>query len=277
MKEENAMSAQIVVKNFTAAFGDRVILKDVSFKIDEHRFTVIVGENGTGKTTLIKALIQEFIGQKHPGHENKKQKGTIEVNSKSLAHVPQFRDLGDDYPLTIRSFIALGLKSGLRPWLNTHEKSAIDQALKQVDLADLADLRLSDASGGQKQRAYIAQALVQEPDLLILDEPTAALDANHALALVKSVRALQQSRQIGVLWISHDTSWVKEYADGYLWLHDGQIQGGQAADLPDAAASQHRQEVNHVWSSFYAKRFYCRHSDFNCCWNSGNFCGRSLI
>ncbi|GAP02384.1 ABC-type Mn/Zn transport systems, ATPase component [Fructobacillus pseudoficulneus] len=239
------MAQQVEVSHFTAAFSDRVILNDVSFSIPAHQFTVIVGENGAGKTTLIKALIQTVLGAKTTGRGQSHHE-QIRVNSQNLAYVPQFRDLGDDYPLSIASFVALGLKKGLRPWLTKTEKEAIQTALAQVDLADLAKQRLADASGGQKQRAYIAQALVQNPDLLILDEPTAALDANHALALVKRVRDLQQSRQIGVLWISHDTSWVKDFADDYLWLHDGQVDFGLAKDLPDHASSHHHQEVNHV-------------------------------
>ncbi|GAO99687.1 metal ABC transporter ATP-binding protein [Fructobacillus ficulneus] len=236
------MVNQVEVKDFTAAFSGRTILDHISFSIPQSQFTVIVGENGAGKTTLIKAIIQTVLGAKRPVGEKAK---AIRVASKYLAYVPQFRDLGSDYPLTIHAFVALGLNRGLRPWLNKKERAAIDLALDQVDLADLADQRLAAASGGQKQRAYIAQALVQNPDLLILDEPTAALDAGHSLALVKKVRALQEQRQIGVLWISHDTSWIKDYADRYLWLHDGQAESGLAQDLPDQAI-HHHQEVTNV-------------------------------
>ncbi|MDF7637022.1 ATP-binding cassette domain-containing protein [Leuconostocaceae bacterium ESL0958] len=232
------MTAVISVADYQATFGQKTILKQVSFTLKGPAFTVILGENGAGKTTLMKAVLKAALAP-HPG-------SAIQVQADRLAYVPQFRDLGDDYPLSIAAFVGLGLNRGFRPWTTAAEKKRLRWALAQVDLADKADLALAAASGGQKQRAYIAQALVQQPDLLILDEPTASLDAKHTAVLIARLRALQQETGMLVLFISHDTSWVSQYADNYLWLHDQQVTVGAAAALPQAAQSKHSEEVHHV-------------------------------
>lgn len=232
------MTEQIQVNHYTVSFGKKMILKDVSFALAGDQLTVVLGENGAGKTTLIKALIQAALtGEKADA---------IQVYTNKLAYVPQFRDLGDDYPLSIKAFVGLGMRDAGLPWLSHEEKERVSDALARLDLSELADMPLAQASGGQKQRAYIAQALAKKPDLLILDEPSSALDSMHTAELVNQIRKAQQDWKIGVLWISHDTSWVKESADSYLWLHDQTITMGPAAELPDGASSKHSEEVKHV-------------------------------
>ncbi|MCO0831734.1 ATP-binding cassette domain-containing protein [Fructobacillus sp. W13] len=233
------MTAQVAVSNYTAAFGKKVILQNVSFTIPKEQLTVILGENGAGKTTLVKALLDAFLKTKNADQ-------SIAVEANRLAYVPQFRDLGADYPLSIASFVGLAVRQKGWPFLTKAEKSRVQDALKLVDLEDQQDLPLSKASGGQKQRAYVAQALAQEPDLLVLDEPTAALDGKHSQELVAAIRNAQKEKQVGVLWISHDTSWVKDFADNYLWLHDQTADFGAVSELPDAALSKHHEEVNHA-------------------------------
>lgn len=236
------MTEQLSLNNFTAAFGKKVILKDVSFQVPAGQLTVILGENGAGKTTLIKAILNAYLQSTAVIDEA----AAIQVSAKKLAYVPQFRDLGSDYPLSITAFVGLAIRKKGWPFLTKAEKARVKHAIEQVDLTAQADLPLSQASGGQKQRAYIAQALAQAPDLLILDEPTAALDAKHSQALVKHIRAVQQESGIGVLWISHDTSWVQDFADNYLWLHDGQAEFGPVSALPQDCQSSHQEEVNHA-------------------------------
>ncbi|MCK8616790.1 ATP-binding cassette domain-containing protein [Fructobacillus sp. M158] len=233
------MTEQIQVRHFQAAFGKKIILKDLSFSLPNDQLTVVLGENGAGKTTLIRAILQAAL--------TKKGDAAIQVNAQKIAYVPQFRDLGADYPLSIQAFVSLGIRDHGLPWLSKKEKKAVQGALQRVDLTELADLPLAKASGGQKQRAYIAQALAKQPDLLILDEPTSALDSQHTKALVQQICQVQQDWQIGVLWISHDTTWVRESADNFLWLHDQTASLGVAKDLPVEAESKHQEEVKHVF------------------------------
>lgn len=233
------MKTIIQVDHFRAAFGKKVILKDVSFTLTNDQLVVILGENGAGKTTLVKAILNAALSQE--------KTGAIQVQAENVAYVPQFRDLGADYPLSIRSFIALGVRNYGLPWLSKSEKQHVADAIQRFDLEAIADQPIAMASGGQKQRAYIAQAVAKQPDLLILDEPSSALDSEHTLALVKQIRQVQQEQKMLVLWISHDTSWVKGKADRYLWLHNQEVDLGLAKELPVAADSTHREEVNHVF------------------------------
>ncbi|MDF7626435.1 ABC transporter ATP-binding protein [Lactobacillaceae bacterium L1_55_11] len=226
----------IAARDLGIRYGKTSILSDVNFQIHSEAFVVILGDNGAGKTSLIRTI----LGQTQPST------GTLTVQAQKIGYVPQFRSISADYPLSVRDFVGLGFNQPGRLWFNAQEKAAIQAAIKQVDLTDLANHRLGLSSGGQKQRAFVAQALAQEPDLLILDEPTASLDEKHSLALVKMVRRLQQERGLTVLWITHDTQWINDYADDYLWLANGDLKQGKIADLAQDVPVGHRQEVNHV-------------------------------
>lgn len=233
------MKTAIQVSHYQASFGKKVILKDVSFNLTDDQLVVILGENGAGKTTLVTSILEATLG--------KQKKASIQVCADTVAYVPQFRDLGADYPLSIRSFVALGVRDTGLPWLTKKEKMNVQDALKRFDLLAIEDLPIAKASGGQKQRAYIAQAIATNPDLLILDEPSSALDSEHTASLVKEIRRVQKERKILVLWISHDTSWIKADADRYLWLHDQGVSTGKANELPEEADSTHREEVLHAF------------------------------
>ncbi|CAH1852885.1 metal ABC transporter ATP-binding protein [Convivina intestini] len=225
----------ITAKDLTVKYGEKVILHDVNVTIPQQSFVAILGENGAGKTTLIKAL----LGQ------NRSITGQLSTQARQIGYVPQFRSISRDYPLSIRSFVGLGFNHGWQPWYRASEKKAITRAIAEVDLTDLADNRLGLVSGGQKQRAFVAQALAQEPDLLILDESTASLDARHSIELVQTIVKLQQEHQMTVLWITHDTSWVKKYADYFLWVHDQQVTAGPIDQLPATAISHGQEEEVH--------------------------------
>ena len=116
-------------------------------------------------------------------------------------------------------------------WLNKREKSAVESALKLMDLADMSDKRLGLASGGQKQRAFVAQALVQQPDLLILDESTASLDHEHKIQLLQTVKQLQKTQHLTILFITHELELVAQFADGYLLFENGHVTQGGVDEL----------------------------------------------
>src|SRR5699024_2702146 len=143
---------------------------------------VVVGENGVGKTTLVRALF----------HQLKPRHGQIEFAAGTrLGYVPQFRNLARDYPLAVRDFVALNLPLKLTPWLSKKERQQVTSILRQTNVLPLADRPLGVASGGEKQRAYLAQALLAHPQLLILDESTASLDNEVKYELLDLVTKFQ--------------------------------------------------------------------------------------
>lgn len=210
----------IETKDFGIRYGEKVILSAANITIPKGRFFAILGENGAGKTSFVKAL----IGQ------NVQTVGTLSRQAKRIGFVPQFRDITRDYPLRISEFVGLNYNQGWRLWWQADEKQAIQAALARMDLLGIANQRLGLASGGQKQRAFVAQALVQKPDLLILDESTASLDHEHKVQLLQTVKQLQKEEDLTILFITHELKLISQFADGYLLFENGGVtQGDQIA------------------------------------------------
>lgn len=208
--------------HLTLGYGSHVVIQDLSFAVNQGDFLVIVGENGVGKTTLVRSL----LGFLEP------QQGTIskQVGLK-IGYVPQFRNLDTEYPLSIRDFVALNLPPTIRPWLSHRERQKVQQTLEQTKLADIADRPLGLASGGEKQRAYLAQALLASPQLLIMDESTASLDNEMKFELLDLVSHFQQ-RGLSVMFITHDWELARYYGTRYLRLLPRRYEQGPINELP---------------------------------------------
>lgn len=194
-------------------------------------FLVVVGENGVGKTTLVRAL----LGQLKPkAGVIKKPKDLI------IGYVPQFRNLDDEYPLSIRDFVALNLPVRRLPWLGHRERQRLDEVLAETNLKPIEDRLLGSASGGEKQRAYLAQALLRSPQLLVLDESTASLDNEMKYELLDLV---DQERQRGltVLFVTHDLDLARRYASDYLFLDRNGFDSGPIDQLPISQLTEVKQ------------------------------------
>ena len=214
----------IAVQHLGIGFPNNQVFKDLNFNIEQGDFLTVIGENGVGKTTLIRAL----LGMLKP------TAGQIKYypNKKAIkiGYVPQFRNLDQEYPLTIEDFVGLNLK-GWQPWLSRAEHRQVATALAVTNLKKLRQRPLGMASGGEKQRAYLAQAIVQQPQLLILDESTASLDNEMKNELLDLVHNLNQTSNITVFFVTHDLPLAKQYAKHYLALKPGHQQFGNIADM----------------------------------------------
>lgn len=230
----------IQTRDFGIRYGEKIVLSHANIDVPAGRFFAVLGENGAGKTSFVKSIIGE----------NQQTEGDLQLNATRVGFVPQFRDITRDYPLNIAEFVALNYNKGWRLWLNTQEKMAVQSALELMDLSDMRDKRLGLASGGQKQRAFVAQALVQKPDLLILDESTASLDHEHKVQLLQAVKQLQKQQQLTVLFITHELELVSQFADGYLFFEKGHVTQGTVDELQSLTMKMtHRHaldEVRHV-------------------------------
>lgn len=206
-------------------FSEKQVLNNLSFKLKRGTFLSIVGENGVGKTTLIKII----LGQLKP------TKGTIEFfpNRKAvkIGYVPQFRNIGDEYPLSVKNFVSLNFNGYKLPWLSRHEKARLKQILQQTNLTKIENEPLGQTSGGEKQRAYLAQALINQPDLLILDESTASLDPIAKENLLELVKNLNQKTGVTVISVTHDIPLTKQFSDEFLLLKADGYETGPINDL----------------------------------------------
>jgi zinc/manganese transport system ATP-binding protein len=231
------MTDLLSVDHLSFGFHDRQLYQDLTFNLKQGSMTSLIGANGVGKTTLIRLL----MGQLHP------QSGSINfMPGMKLGYVPQFRNIDPEYPLSIKSFVQLNQLSHPFPWHTKKERQQVDAALAKTHLTARQDQLLGRASGGEKQKAYLAQALLTEPNFLILDEATASLDVNTKVELMTLVQELNQSLNLTVLFVTHDLALAKDYTDQYLLLTPGHYEMRATHDMNEAAMPKELQPAREV-------------------------------
>jgi zinc transport system ATP-binding protein len=218
------MSSAIQLQNLRFSYGENEILRGVSFQVEPGEFLGIIGPNGGGKTTLLK-LILGFL---------KPTAGKIEIFGKSpvqaaqqIAYVPQGLHFDRQFPISVLELVYSGRLSKL-PWYgiyNLQDKTAVREALEKVGLWEYRHAPFGTLSGGQAQRALIARALVSEPQLLLLDEPTASVDAQAGSIIYSILKDLKGSMTI--LMVTHDLKVAIDIVERVLC-----VQGGVLSLMP---------------------------------------------
>lgn len=212
----------IVFDGVSFGYGRTDVLRDVSFVVPDGTFTALIGPNGAGKSTILRLL----LGLRWP------RSGEIRVlgdrpgsRGHRIGYVPQRTGVPQDFPLTVEDVVIMGRYPGVgwgrRP--GAADRAAARTALERVDLGAAAGRRFGELSGGQQRRALIARALVAEPRLLLLDEPTAGLDPAAQARFYDTCCTLQRTEGITLLAASHDVDVVARHADNVL-LFDATVQ-----------------------------------------------------
>ena len=219
------MIPAVRLEQVTVAYGPTPVLHELSLEVPEHNFFIIIGPNSSGKTTLAKTIAGVLPCRQ----------GRVEIFGRSLASysrrslarilavVPQ--DVPRELPFTALEMVLLGRSPHL-PLLGLEKKRDLEIAAEAMRLTDtwhLAHRRLHQLSGGERQRVIIAQALCQQPRLLLLDEPTAALDLAHQVRLMDLLEHLCREHGYTIIMISHDLNLAALYADSLALLKDGQV------------------------------------------------------
>lgn len=206
------------------AYGATAVLADVGFVVAPGEFVALVGPNGSGKTTLLRVLLglaQPATGEARIlGHAVGKLKERWRVG-----YVPQRPMVASDMAATVEEVVAAGLLAKGR-WarrLTKHDKAEVDHALESVALTDLRRALLAELSGGQQQRAFIAKAFVTRPDVVVLDEPVAGVDADSQRRFRDSLVHLVEAHRAAVLLVSHELGAVADDLDRLLVLRHGRI------------------------------------------------------
>ena len=217
----------------TITIGGRTVLSDVSLSIEHGEFIGVLGPNGAGKTTLMRAILGLLL----PSHGNVKVFGqTPHRGNRAIGYLPQVRTVLPDLRVRGRDFIASSLNGerwGL-PSLSRHDRGMIEKMLDAVGARDLAARPLSDMSGGERQRLLLAQALIGEPKLLLLDEPLISLDARHQEVAIDVVRNVCRERKITVLFSAHELNQLLGALDRVLYLGNGQAVLGTVEEVVTA-------------------------------------------
>ncbi len=209
-------SAVIDVKNLTVSYGPKPALLDVSFGIDKGLLVGVIGPNGAGKSTLIKAILG-FV---------KKDMGSVSIMGKPaekakglVAYVPQRGAVDWDFPTRVQDVALMG-RYGHIPWYKNPSKrdyEIVDEALEMVRMSDFKNRQIGQLSGGQQQRVFMARALAQGADILLLDEPFAGVDAATERAILDVLeRAKEAGRTLVV--VHHDLATASEYFDKLLLI-----------------------------------------------------------
>lgn len=216
---------QIEIKNLKFGYNENQILKNVNLNIDEGDFAVISGKNGSGKSTLIKLILGEL----------KKDKGIIKLfgidmedfkNFDKIGYVPQVNEaIKVAFPVSAREYVGLNLykEFSIFNTITKKSKSKIENTFSTLKIKDLIDRPFNKLSGGQAQRVMIARALVNNPDILILDEPTVGIDQKSKENFLDLLVHLNTHHNISILMITHEMEILGDYVDKVFKLKDGVI------------------------------------------------------
>jgi ABC-2 type transport system ATP-binding protein len=225
---ENALE----VENLSHSFGKRRALNGVSFAIAPGAFTVLLGQNGAGKTTLFNLITRLYNSQSgHIRIFGKEMRADPGAALARLGVVFQQRTV--DLDLTVRQNLLY--HGGLHGLSSAEAKERADAELKRLELANRANDKVRELSGGQARRVEIARALMHSPKLLLLDEPTVGLDIGSRQTILDHVRRLCEEGGLGVLWATHLIDEARE-GDAVIVLHLGEVKAaGEARNVCEQA------------------------------------------
>ena len=213
------------VKDISISYGERGVLRDVSFGVSDGQIVVLLGANGAGKTTLIKALngtLPTSAGEICLDQRSIAGISRREI-AKNIAVVAQENETR--FPVTVLEFVLSGrfVHGGAFGWESATDIEFAEKALADCHLAGYATRLMNELSGGERQRVVLARALATGARILLLDEPTANLDLAHQAMMFRLVRERSRSCGASAVVITHDLNLAAEFADEILLLKDGRI------------------------------------------------------
>lgn len=224
------MTNILEVKNLTFYYERQLVLDQIDFHLQQGEFLAVIGPNGSGKTTLMKAI----LGLIEP-HE-----GVITVFGQNIQTLRDRYRIGyvsqksnsfnTDFPATVEEVVFSGLtgKRGLFRRFTSEDRNKVKEILDLLEIADLAKKNIGKLSGGQQQRVFIARALVAEPELLILDEPTVGIDVNSVEKLYKLLKMFHREKKISMILVTHELNAVTNLVDRVVCLNKRLIFHGSA-------------------------------------------------
>jgi zinc/manganese transport system ATP-binding protein len=223
--EQSGDSAAVRAVNLEVGYRNKRVWWDASFAIQRGEFVAVIGPNGAGKTTLFRLL----LGLQRP------RQGTLEVfgasprrGNRRIGYVPQRHTIDNETHVASDALVRLGA-SGSRwgPGLSYRaEREAAAEALALTGATDLAHKSLGSLSGGELQRVFLAEAMVGNPEMLLLDEPLSNLDIRRSRELVEVIHGLVESRQVTTLLVAHDINPLIECLDKVIYIANGSVATG---------------------------------------------------
>jgi iron complex transport system ATP-binding protein len=214
-------------------------LRDISLTVAQGEFVSLVGPNGSGKTTLLRLLDRIYIPQK--GHILLAGKSLLEYSrleiARRIAFVPQ--EAGPIFPFTVLEIVLMGRSPHTRgmAFESPHDREIAREMMKLTDVDHLASHPVTALSGGERQRVFLARALAQQPEIILLDEPNAHLDIAHQLDIFGILRRLATHNRLTVVSVSHDLNLAASFSDRVAMLLCGSL---AAVGTPDEVLTEDR-------------------------------------
>ncbi|MCL2460390.1 MAG: ABC transporter ATP-binding protein [Euryarchaeota archaeon] len=235
------------VHALSVRYGSNQVVHNISFSLQPSEVMCIIGPNGSGKSSLVKALAGVV----------KPYQGTLLLNgseisshsrkavAKQIGYVPQ--TLHYLTSATVHEVVILGRRPHVQWSLSLHDLEMVEKAMKRVHVTHLANKLLSETSGGERQRVFLARTLAQDPEIFFFDEPTSALDIKHQIEVFSMIKQLAASGKV-VLVVVHDLNFAYHFADKILLMHEGQAVAMGKVD--DVMTKKRIQEVYGVPMQF---------------------------
>jgi len=224
----------INIENAVVSYREDVALRGVSFKVESGEFVGIIGPNGAGKTTLL--TVVNGLGKLLSGRVRVLGNSLTPGNGRSLrkkvGYVAQVENIDPRMPMHVREVVMIGRYGvlGLFRKPGKHDWEIVDEMLELVGMTHLAQRPIGHLSGGEQQRVAIARCLAQEPELFLLDEPTASLDWKAQTEILELVKQIHDSRKLTTLFVTHDLDALPHTCDRVVLMKDGLIIGDGTPD-----------------------------------------------
>nr|WP_222865555.1 MULTISPECIES: ABC transporter ATP-binding protein [Corynebacterium] len=229
-KESLTVSAQLNAQSLTSGYGEKPIVKDLTLSFEAGKITSIVGPNGCGKSTFLRTLARLIRPSAGSVELDGKELGSYSSRelAKRLGLLPQTPIAPDG--ITVADLVGRGRTpyQGILGRWSSADYDIVAEAMEATRVADLAGRCVEELSGGQRQRVWIAMALAQQTDVLLLDEPTTYLDLKHQLEVLDLLTDLNQRRGTTIIMVLHDLNLAARYSDVLVAMRDGRLHSAGA-------------------------------------------------
>jgi zinc transport system ATP-binding protein len=204
------MQRAVELEHVSFAYGGTLVLDDITFAVNKGDLLGMIGPNGAGKTTLFSCMLGLLGGYSGTirifGEDISKRNNRV---FSRIGYIPQRKAIDQNFPATVEEIVSLGISG---PRKERSDRERIASALETVGLAAVSERRIGELSGGQQQRVLIAKAIVNDPELLILDEPATGIDLETQNRFYALLKKLNQESKITIIWSSHDLDAVSKLA-----------------------------------------------------------------